>query len=110
MNQAHLDSWRKRSNQQQPAVLATVIEVSGASPAKVGAKLLLRADGTTAGTVGGGKLEEVDPGRMSQGPQPKVSRASRTTPWRKQAQKPSGRCAAATCASSSSHTTRRPSW
>jgi xanthine dehydrogenase accessory factor len=43
----------------QSAVLATVIEVSGASPAKVGAKLLLRADDTTAGTVGGGKLEEV---------------------------------------------------
>jgi xanthine dehydrogenase accessory factor len=41
------------------AVLATVTEVSGASPAKVGAKLLLRADDTTAGTVGGGKLEEV---------------------------------------------------
>jgi xanthine dehydrogenase accessory factor len=43
----------------QSAVLATVIEVSGASPAQVGAKLLLRADDTTAGTVGGGKLEEV---------------------------------------------------
>lgn len=43
----------------QAAALATVIEVKGASPAKVGAKLLLRADGTTAGTVGGGRLEEV---------------------------------------------------
>ncbi len=43
----------------QSAVLATVIEVSGASPAKVGAKLLLCADDTTVGTVGGGKLEEV---------------------------------------------------
>ncbi len=43
----------------QSAVLATVIEVSGASPAPVGAKLVLRADDTTAGTVGGGKLEEV---------------------------------------------------
>jgi len=42
----------------QSAVLATVIQVSGASPAKVGAKLLLRADDTMAGTVGGGKLEE----------------------------------------------------
>ncbi len=42
----------------QAAALATVIEVSGASPAKVGAKLLLRADGTMSGTVGGGKLEE----------------------------------------------------
>jgi len=43
----------------QPATLATVIEVKGASPAQVGAKLLLRADDTTVGTVGGGKLEEV---------------------------------------------------
>jgi len=44
-------------DQQQPATLATVIEVTGASPAKVGAQIVLLADGTTAGTVGGGKLE-----------------------------------------------------
>jgi xanthine dehydrogenase accessory factor len=43
--------------QQQPAVLATVIEITGASPAKVGAQIVLLADGTTTGTVGGGKLE-----------------------------------------------------
>ena len=43
--------------QQQPAVLATVIETRGASPAKVGAQIVLLSDGTTAGTVGGGKLE-----------------------------------------------------
>jgi xanthine dehydrogenase accessory factor len=43
--------------QQQPAVLATVIEIRGASPAKVGAQLVQLADGTTVGTVGGGKLE-----------------------------------------------------
>ena len=42
---------------QQPAVLATVIEVTGASPAKVGAQMVLLANGTTVGTVGGGKLE-----------------------------------------------------
>lgn len=41
----------------QPAVLATVVEVQGASPAKVGDQMLLLEDGTTAGTVGGGKLE-----------------------------------------------------
>lgn len=41
----------------QPAVLATVIEVRGASPAKVGAQIVLLPDGKTAGTVGGGKLE-----------------------------------------------------
>ncbi len=41
----------------RPAVLATVIEVNGASPAKIGAQIVLLDDGTTAGTVGGGKLE-----------------------------------------------------
>jgi xanthine dehydrogenase accessory factor len=41
----------------QPAALATVIEVNGASPAKVGAQIALLEDGTSAGTVGGGKLE-----------------------------------------------------
>ena len=42
----------------KPTALATVVEVSGASPAKVGAKILVRADGTTVGTVGGGRLEQ----------------------------------------------------
>lgn len=41
----------------QPAVLATVVEVKGASPARVGAQIVLLADGSTVGTVGGGKLE-----------------------------------------------------
>lgn len=41
----------------QPAVLATVIEIKGASPAKVGAQLVMLADGSTSGTAGGGKLE-----------------------------------------------------
>jgi xanthine dehydrogenase accessory factor len=39
------------------AALATVVEVKGASPAKVGAQIVLLADGTAAGTVGGGNLE-----------------------------------------------------
>jgi len=43
--------------QQQPTVLATVIEIKGASPAKIGAQIVLLADGSTVGTVGGGKLE-----------------------------------------------------
>lgn len=38
-------------------VLATVIEVKGASPAKVGVQIVLLSDGKTAGTLGGGKLE-----------------------------------------------------
>lgn len=41
----------------QRAALATVVEIRGASPAKVGAQILLCLDGKVAGTVGGGKLE-----------------------------------------------------
>ena len=42
---------------EQRAALATVIKVEGASPAKVGAQIVLLSDGTSVGTVGGGKLE-----------------------------------------------------
>lgn len=41
----------------EPVVLATVVEVIGASPGKVGAQLVMHIDGTTVGTIGGGKLE-----------------------------------------------------
>jgi xanthine dehydrogenase accessory factor len=41
----------------QPAVLATIIDVKGASPAKTGAQIVLLTDGTAIGNVGGGKLE-----------------------------------------------------
>ena len=41
----------------QPAVLATIVDVKGASPAKLGAQIVLLANGKTVGTVGGGKLE-----------------------------------------------------
>lgn len=41
----------------EPAALATVIDVKGASPARVGFKLLVRGDGTSFGNVGGGALE-----------------------------------------------------
>jgi len=41
----------------EPFVLATVIQNSGSSPRKAGAKLLLRRDGTQLGSVGGGKVE-----------------------------------------------------
>lgn len=40
----------------EPAALATVVEVTGASPGKVGAKILVRGDGTTVGTTGGWPL------------------------------------------------------
>ena len=41
----------------ETAVLATVVEISGASPIKPGAQMTLLADGQTVGTVGGGNLE-----------------------------------------------------
>jgi xanthine dehydrogenase accessory factor len=37
--------------------LATVVRTSGSTPQQPGAKLLLRPDGTTLGTVGGGAIE-----------------------------------------------------
>jgi len=41
-----------------PAALATVIARTGSAPQVVGARLLLRADGTMVGTVGGGAIEQ----------------------------------------------------
>jgi xanthine dehydrogenase accessory factor len=40
-----------------PAALAIIVEAVGSTPQKTGAKLLVKADGTTVGTVGGGNLE-----------------------------------------------------
>ncbi len=59
MNQHPIVKMAEAIQRKQPAVLATVIEVKGASPAKVGAQIILLDDGTTVGTVGGGKLEAV---------------------------------------------------
>lgn len=41
----------------QRGALATVVRVSGSTPQEPGARLLLHADGSTVGTVGGGALE-----------------------------------------------------
>jgi len=57
MNQNPVVRLAEAFQNKQPAVMATVIEVKGASPAKVGAQIILLSDGTTVGTVGGGKLE-----------------------------------------------------
>jgi xanthine dehydrogenase accessory factor len=38
-------------------VVATIVKVGGSSPRDVGAKLIVFCDGTTEGTLGGGKLE-----------------------------------------------------
>ena len=41
----------------KPFVLATVVHTKGSTPQKPGAKLLIREDGTTVGTLGGGCVE-----------------------------------------------------
>jgi xanthine dehydrogenase accessory factor len=43
----------------QPVVLATVIESRGSAPREEGARMLVRPDGTIAGTVGGGAIEKI---------------------------------------------------
>jgi xanthine dehydrogenase accessory factor len=43
--------------QKEQAVLATVIEVKGSVPRKVGAKMIITADGSTFNTIGGGAGE-----------------------------------------------------
>jgi xanthine dehydrogenase accessory factor len=39
------------------AALATIVSASGSTPREEGAKMLVRADGSIAGTIGGGSLE-----------------------------------------------------
>lgn len=41
----------------EPFALATVVAHAGSSPRKSGAKMLLRVDGSSLGTVGGGRVE-----------------------------------------------------
>ncbi len=42
----------------EPFVLATVVAHAGSSPRKSGTKMLLRGDGSSLGTVGGGRVEQ----------------------------------------------------
>ncbi len=43
--------------QGEPFVLAVVVRTTGSTPQKAGAKILIRADGSTVGTLGGGCVE-----------------------------------------------------
>lgn len=43
--------------QQTPVVLATIVQVKGSTPREVGAKMVIRPDGTLIGTIGGGAGE-----------------------------------------------------
>jgi len=51
---ALLDSMRAG----QPVALVTLVQTRGSTPRKVGAKMLVRSDGSAVGTVGGGAMEE----------------------------------------------------
>lgn len=53
-----LNALVKAMEERKPVALATVIDVQGASPARVGFKLLVQADGGYVGNVGGGELEK----------------------------------------------------
>jgi len=57
MNQIYEELLRL-SQSGQPAALATVVATSGSSPQKVGAKILVRENGETMGTIGGGAIEQ----------------------------------------------------
>jgi xanthine dehydrogenase accessory factor len=46
-------------SRRQRGALATVVRATGSTPQQPGARLLLREDGTTLGTVGGGAIERV---------------------------------------------------
>jgi xanthine dehydrogenase accessory factor len=56
MNLFNTASELKKNN--EPFTLATVIDSKGSSPGKVGFKMIVKSDGTSIGTVGGGAIEE----------------------------------------------------
>jgi xanthine dehydrogenase accessory factor len=60
MSMNHLDIYEEMvrlTRAGEPFALATVIGNNGSSPRKSGAKMLVRHDGSTLGTVGGGRVE-----------------------------------------------------
>jgi len=55
-----LDIWSELTNLERrgiPAVLVTVIRTQGSTPREVGAKMIVRHDGTIFGTIGGSAVE-----------------------------------------------------
>lgn len=51
------DEVKRLSSAGQPLALATVVNHNGSAPRSTGAKMLVRADGSIVGTVGGGNVE-----------------------------------------------------
>jgi len=48
----------KAKSSSQPFVLATVVESLGSSPREAGAKMIIKSDGSTVGSIGGGAVEK----------------------------------------------------
>jgi len=45
------------NKQNEPFALVTIIDLKGSSPGKIGFKMIVKSDGTSIGTVGGGAIE-----------------------------------------------------
>ncbi len=56
-NEAVFEATLRAVREHQPACLLTIIEARGSTPREPGAKMLLRADGSMVGTIGGGAVE-----------------------------------------------------
>ncbi|HJQ96999.1 MAG TPA: XdhC/CoxI family protein [Candidatus Polarisedimenticolaceae bacterium] len=52
-----LEAFLEELSAGRRAALATIVRATGSTPRTVGARMLLRADGTSSGTIGGGAFE-----------------------------------------------------
>ena len=52
-----LEEIIRMKNVGEAGTLVTIVESAGSSPRKAGAKMLVRSEGSTLGTIGGGKVE-----------------------------------------------------
>jgi xanthine dehydrogenase accessory factor len=59
MEQDIYQELAKLEAEDEDAALVTVISASGSTPREEGAKMLVRADGSILGTIGGGRVEEM---------------------------------------------------
>ena len=57
MNEAVLGAAREALERGETVALVTIVRARGSTPQRVGAKMLVHADGRTVGTIGGGCYE-----------------------------------------------------
>src|ERR1700740_1131450 len=57
MNQGVFPAGADARERGEPAALVTIVSTRGSTPQRVGAKMLVFADGRTVGTIGGGCYE-----------------------------------------------------